>query len=168
MAQTARPDSDVAVASWVTAPLWSKVDDAVSAPDGTFINSEEKSSGNTSTVQLGLSDVTDPASSASHVLRYRYRRSNTNRTLACFVELRQGATLIASDSVGGIATSFADRTYTLSGAEADAITDYTDLRVHFYGTASGGIAGGTALVIDAVELEIPDAPAASLRPGLIL
>lgn len=168
MAQTARPDSDVAAGSWVTSPLWSKVDDAVSAPDGTFINSEDASSGNTTTVQLGLSNVTDPASSTGHVLRYRYRKSDADRDMACTVQLYQGATLIAQDAVGGIATAFTDRSYTLTAGEADAITDYSDLRVHFYGTASGGIAGGTALVIDAVEFEVPDAPAATAKSTMIL
>lgn len=123
MTQFARPDADVSTGTWTTTPLWSKIDE-VSADDTDFI----QSSTNADACEVSLTNVTDPVSSSSHILRWRRRASGAP---SCTVALYQSTTLIASFTDTGISAGFADQSYTLSGSEADAITDYTDLRIRF-------------------------------------
>jgi hypothetical protein len=72
MAQFARPDADASAGSWTTAPLWSKIDEAT-ASDTDFIFSNNNINGDV--CEVSLSNVTDPAASTGHVVRYRYRKS---------------------------------------------------------------------------------------------
>lgn len=160
MAQFARPDSDIAAASWSTAPLWSKVDDdLVASPSGDGVEITSNAVGNntdTAVAELGLADVGDPFVSTGHVLRVRWRNSGT-QALHRNCALVQGSTVIATLTASSqTSTAEAESTLTLSAGEADAITDYSDLRVRLWGR---GAAGGSArsLVVEAVELELPDA-----------
>lgn len=127
MTQYARPDADITT-QWTTTPLWSKIDE-VSADDADFI--QDSTSGHVA--EVSLSNVSDPGVSSGHVVRYRKRTGTSpNVTLALY----QGATLIASTTDTTTAGSFGDASFTLSGAEADAITDYTDLRLRFTNNAN--------------------------------
>ena len=86
-----------------------------------------------------LTNIEDPLVSTGHVLRYRYRKdSAAGAQIDLTVQLRQGyvsevsqGTLIATQSHTNIAETATAAAYTLSGAEADAITDYTSLYVRF-------------------------------------
>ena len=87
-----------------------------------------------------LTNITDPVSSASHVMRMATAVDVASQESLDFTQqLRQGyvsegsqGTLIASQSRTGVtSTAFTVSTYTLSGAEADAITDYTSLYYRF-------------------------------------
>lgn len=122
MTQFARPDADITT-QWTTTPLWSKMDE-VSADDTDFI--QDSTSGHVA--EVSLSNVSDPLSSTGHVVRWR-RRSGTSPSVT--IGLYQGATLIASSTDTTTTGSFTDTSFTLSGAEADAITDYNDLRLRF-------------------------------------
>lgn len=156
MAQFARPSSDVSTGSWTTTPLWSKVDE-VTASDSDFISSDNNTSGDT--CQLGLSSVTDPGLSTGHVVRYRYRKSGSGgHTIDVVVELRQGATLIASQSHSNIGNTFTAGSFTLSTSEANAITDYSALQLHFIrnGDTGGSPGNRRSLEISWAELEVPD------------
>ena len=79
--------------------------------------------------------VDDPQSSSGHIFRNRYAKdASGGAQIDAVFELRQGyvsegtpGTLIVSRSFVDISEVFAQDDYVLSGAEADAITDYTDL-----------------------------------------
>ena len=139
MAQFARPDADALVGNFeneatATTNLFQSIDE-VSASDADFVQSPVSPVNEVYVARLG--DVTDPASSTGHVMRMR--SSNDigagGETLDYTLELRQGyvdettkGTLIASLSRTSVNSStWTDSSHTLSGAEADAITDYTAL-----------------------------------------
>lgn len=83
-----------------------------------------------------LANLVDPLSSSSHTLKMRTSTDqDAQETLDFTQQLRLGytnegaqGTLIASHQRTGVSsTTWTNSTYTLSGAEADAITDYTSL-----------------------------------------
>ena len=83
-----------------------------------------------------LSDVVDPLSSSGHVMRMRTSTDLDAQEVLDFTQqLRQGytnegaqGTLIATQSRTAVSsTTWTTSAYTLSGAEADAITSYGDL-----------------------------------------
>jgi hypothetical protein len=90
-----------------------------------------------------LTSVVDPVSSANHIVRFRYRKESTGgEQINLTVELRQGytnegaqGTLIATVAtlVDIPGASWTAGSYTLAGAEADAITDYANLYLRFVG-----------------------------------
>ena len=123
--QYARPASDVSAGAWTPSTgvnLYATLDESA-ADDADY---DSTTSASTFTVALG--SLTDPAVSTGHILSYRIQV--TAGTL--YVRILQGATTIAtrthSTSDASALTTF---DYTLTGAEADSITDYTDLRVQF-------------------------------------
>lgn len=146
MAQFARPDADIDVGTFTATPLWSKLDETpaddadeitdVTGADGTFC-------------EVRLSDITDPTSSSNHILRMRHKRGGTSNSTAK-AELVQGTTVIASTGNQTSTSVYQQVDITLSGAEADAITDYTDLRVRLH-RVSG------RQKYSWVEFEVPDA-----------
>lgn len=155
MTQFARPSSDVATGTWTTAPLFNKVDE-VAANDGDFIQSAN--SPNFDICELGLSSITDPEGNTGHVVRYRYQKSAAaGRQIDLVVRLLDGATEIASYTHTDIGNGWVQADQTLSGAEADAIGNYGDLRLEFNADAVGGGAGRNGQVSWAV-METPDAP----------
>jgi len=126
--QFARPDGDQAIGSWTddgggTTNIYQSIDETV-ASDSDFIQSETNPASN-SLYEATLSNVTDPAVSTGHIVRYRYRKDNADQTINIVVRLKQGASTIASATHSNISTSFTAGTFTLSGAEADNITVYT-------------------------------------------
>lgn len=165
MAQFARPDSDITVASWTVTPLWDKIDEAT-ASDADFIAGDNNTN---DACEVGLTNVTDPTSSTGHVVRYRYSKSAAGGNARDItVSLYQGTTLIAELLHSGITEVWTAGTFTLSGAQADAITDYTDLRIRFTASGTTGGPGGNRRSVRAswAELEVPDAaPPAALPPS---
>lgn len=152
MAQNLRPDADITT-DWTTAPLWSKIDE-VSADDLDFISSS--TSGHVA--EVTLTNGTDPSSSTGHIIYWRRRGTATSLV----VTLYQGATLIATAPTDtGPGAVYADTSYTLSGGEADAITDYADLRIRF----TLGAAVNTR--VSQSLFEIPDAAAAGANVNLL-
>jgi hypothetical protein len=151
MTQTARPISDVDAGSWTTVPLYSKINDV---SDDTYITG-----GKTSTECIEkLANLTDPASSSNHTIYVRAKvgvGSSTPETLAFY--LRQGAAYIGWSSSTISRTTITTYSYTLTADEANAITDYTDLRLSFM--QSGLQTGETILVYD-VWMECPGIDAA--------
>ena len=86
-----------------------------------------------------LSDVEDPQSSAGHIFRTRYAKdAAAGSQIDLVVQLRQGyvsegtpGTLIVARTFTNISEVFTTDAYTLSGAEADAITNYNDLFIRY-------------------------------------
>lgn len=142
MPQFARPDADTTLGNFSddaggTTNIFQAIDEAT-PNDADFIRSP--ASPVNEVYVCRLSDVTDPASSSGHVMRMRTATDLSGQEAIDFTqELRQGyvseasqGTLIASQSRTGVtSTTFTDSAYTLSAAEADAITDYTDLFFRF-------------------------------------
>lgn len=88
-----------------------------------------------SVARFTLASATDPARSTGHVIRLRALSSNGTGTIR--VALYEGATVRkAFTSLGSLTSSAAAYAVTLSGAEADAITDYTGLELRIEGTAT--------------------------------
>lgn len=131
MPQFARPDSDVSLGGWSN-PSFSTIDEAV-ADDGDFTQSGLAPA--TDTLEVSLSDVSDPLVNTGHIIRFRYQKdvaagSQINLTVALF----QGGTEIVSQLFTDIANGFVQGTITLTAAQADAITNYNDLRLRFIAT----------------------------------
>jgi hypothetical protein len=131
--QVLRPSSDISVNGWTStgANLWSVIDED-NPSDADYISSPANPAGEVAEVKL--SSGIDPVSSTGHVVRYRV--AATGQDAAITVALYCGATPIASwaqtltADAGG--TNYQQ---TLSSGQADAITDYTDLRLRFSAAA---------------------------------
>lgn len=142
MAQFARPDADTTVGTWTEddgtgTPIFDQIDESA-ADDGDYIRTVVSPASEVYVCRL--SDVIDPVSSSNHIMRMRTScDQDAQETLDFTQQLRQGytnegaqGTLIASQSRNGVSsTTWTTSSYTLSGAEADAITDYTALFFRF-------------------------------------
>lgn len=154
--QYSRPISDLARVSWTTdsggtSNLYQSIDET-SASDSDYV----KNNSGTGTYQMGLGSVTDPVSSSSHVVSGRLKLavpdiSSYNLTWT----LKQGTTTIATGTFAteaGGGTNWVDRTATLSGAEADSITNYADLNLSISAPA-------VSIFVSWIEFSVPTAPA---------
>lgn len=123
----ARPVSDASAGSWLPSSgidLFDMLDEEEPA-DADYIYATAPS-----VCEVALGPVQDPQSSSGHKVSFRVPDGFVPFG-ALTVSLRQGAsTEIASWTVPSpvAGTTYS---YTLSGAQADAITDYTDLRLRF-------------------------------------
>jgi hypothetical protein len=153
MAQFGYPISDISTGGWTNTPLWSQLDDN---SDADYITSSKNPTVDTFENAL-TSTLSDPSSSSGHIIRARLYCSKANNGTGN-IYLYQGTTLIASYAIpGNLATAFTTYSYTLTGTEADNITDYTDLRIRVDGSGTAN-----AYVYCAwTELEIPDAVTAT-------
>ena len=119
--------------------IFNSIDEAVPS-DADFIQTPVGPTGGPVYVTK-YTTLEDPQSSSGHILRNRYAKdASGGAQINALFELRQGyvsegtqGTLIVSRAFTNISDVFAQDDYTLAGAEADAITDYTDLflRVQF-------------------------------------
>lgn len=143
MAQFARPTTDTTNdGAWTdqgggSTNLFQTIDEST-ASDADYIRTALAPSSDVYVTEL--TNLVDPLSSSGHIIRWRRGKdAASGATVNETVQLRQGytnegspGTLIAT-AVSAAATpdSFTDTSYTLSGAEADAITDYTSLFLRF-------------------------------------
>jgi len=105
--------------------------------DSTYAESESAPS--SSPFAMDLSTIEDPVLSTGHIMRWRRSKDAAGGAqIDLTVELRQGYT--NEGSQGTLINTFADTdlpdtpattTDTLSGGEADTITDYSDLQARF-------------------------------------
>lgn len=174
MAQFARPaaDSILFASPWTPTPNFVEIDEVI-PDDGTYISPTTSVVSDVNSVQL--SAVTDPSLSTGHVMRIRLSYKGVAATTIDVVcNLYQGdpygaGTFIAAlDSAGGgfvINDSsgtgtfpFATFEYTLSGPEADAITDYSDLWISIGADSTVPPSSPySELKVSWFELEVPDA-----------
>lgn len=125
--QLLAPVSGVSAGSWTPSSgfdLYAMLDEAA-ANDADYIVTP-----GASTCEVALAVADDPAVSTDHVVRYRISAANGGIT----VRLRQGITTIASWTHAPAPTTPTTYAQTLSGAEADSITDYAALRLQFEAT----------------------------------
>ena len=93
--------------------------------------------------RVKLATGADPSMSTGHVLHWRVKKSAAGQVMDMTIKLYQGGgnslgagTLIATRTRSGVTTSFQTFDETLTGTEADSITNYGDLYLEFYATAS--------------------------------
>ncbi len=146
-AQFARPDADLSIVNWTDSAgdgiNYTKINEVVPDDDGNYSESPTEDVGSDNDdAEFGLSTVSDPMTSAGHILRYRYRNSGDNggnARIDLVVELKQGNTVIANWPTPDIRDiTYFQENQTLTAAEADSITDYTDLGVRFNMTFTSG------------------------------
>lgn len=162
MAQTLLPISQISNSNWLgesseTTNLHLKIDESGSPNDADYI---QTTGVNGAVIKFGLTSVTDPASSSGHILRTRYQFSSGTQTFNLTMNLRDGGgagTLRATKTiVVDIGTvGWVDHVWTLSGAEADAIVDYTTLKLEF---SSASPDSDEIPFISRSYFEVPDAP----------
>lgn len=119
--QMLRPSSDVS-GDWLPntgSTLWECIDEEI-PDDGDFDYATANQS-----AQIKFGEGFDPTVSTGHIFRYRVSVVS-GKTL--YVRLMCGATEIAAWTHTG-PESVATHERTLSGAQADAITDYADMRI---------------------------------------
>ena len=157
MPQYARPDSDVTQTNWSGGY---GVIDEESASDADYITGADDANG---TAEYGLSEVTDPTSGADHTVRFRAWQENQTFQRTLTVSLIEGSTVRSSYN-GGAAFNLVKGTptaydWTLSEAEADNISDYTDLRVRFVSAGDVGTPASSRsyVYVSWAELEVPAA-----------
>ncbi len=153
MSQFAHPTSDVSTGSWTTTPLWSKVDETPYS-DTDYIQVVNKTA---DSCEFQLNSVVDPASSSGHIIRARVKKAGSG-TVTCTAYLYEGTTLRATTALT-LTTSYVTRTYTLSAAEADSITNYSDLHIRLTATCASS---SRYVYCSWVEFEVPDEPATLL------
>lgn len=126
-AQYARPVSDVSAGTWTASTgsdLFAMLDET-SANDSDYIVTT-----GTSTCEVALGSLTDPGSSNGHIVRYRISATSGG----IIVRLRQGTTTIATWTHASAPSSLTTYEQTLTGGEADSISDYSALRLQFEAT----------------------------------
>lgn len=137
MAQIARPTVDTTRDNWTTqadgtTSLFGTIDE-VSASEADYIKTGLAPTNDVYVTKLG--SLEDPQSSSGHVVRWRYQKdAAAGATIELTTQLRQGytnegslGTLIASHTDSDVPATITAGSITLSGAEADSITDYTSL-----------------------------------------
>lgn len=144
MPQFGRPSTDTTRDNWeeddgTTVDIWDQIDEAV-ADDADFIRTVLTPTNDVYVTKL--TSVEDPLSSTGHIVRFRYgKEAAGGDQIDLTIQLRQGyvsegvpGTLIATvATLTNIGVVWNASSYTLSGAEADAITNYADLFLRFVG-----------------------------------
>ena len=142
MSHFLRPSADVTDGGWTRTPggtqvdLWAVVDE-LAADDADYIQSASAPANDPCVLKLSSAD--DPLSSSQHVVRYRYRKDLSGGSqIDLTVQLRQGyvsesnlGLLIAQQVHSNIPAAITDGEFTLTAAEADAISNYTNLFLRF-------------------------------------
>ena len=143
MAQFGRPSTDTTREAWeeddgTTVDIFDQIDEA-SADDADYIRTALTPTSDAYVTKL--TSIEDPISSTGHVVRYRYGKDAAGGDqIDIIVQLRQGyvsegtpGTLIAAQTHTDVAVFPVAGTFTLSGAEADTISNYADLYLRFVG-----------------------------------
>ena len=141
MAQLSRPSTDATLGGYTdqgggAVSIFATIDE-VAADDADYIQSA-LAPANAAYVTK-LTSVEDPQSSSGHVVRYRYQKNAAGGAqIDLTVQLREGdvnegtpGTLIAEWTHTNIPSAWTAGSQTLSGAQADAITNYADLFLRF-------------------------------------
>lgn len=143
MAQFGRPSTDTYNGDGWTEDDGTSVDMYLEIDESSFDDADYVKSINAPTADAyvtRLTSVTDPVSSSGHIVRWRRRAPVVGgASITLQVQLRQGyvnegtpGTLIAERAATAVTdTAFTADSITLSGAEADAITNYGDLFLRF-------------------------------------
>ncbi len=146
MAQFLRPDGDTALGGW-SDPSFSVIDEV------TRNDSDETTTGSSpssDTLEVSTSDASTP-DPGTRTFRYTYKKTGT-RQEDLIVELREGSTVVETNTHTDIGTSYVQNNHTVT----NSITDYANVNFRFIANSVGGGAPSTVQVSWA-ELELPDA-----------
>jgi hypothetical protein len=162
VAQFARPAADISRGSWTTQSgattnLWATLDEAEPADDADFVQSSLATQNDT--YEFRLSTVDAALINRLHLLRYRGRKGAIGGNIRnLVVELRQGATLIASQTHNDLTAVMADGAILLTKEQGALITDYADLRVRLIasGTFSGNAGQRRRVEVSWCQLRVPE------------
>ena len=169
MTQYAYPDSDVDVGEWYDPmfaqdDLWDMINETQpldSGSDWEYVYSAD-SYGADDSMTVGLSNVTDPWTKKNHVVRYRAKGDDQGSppipdlTVALLENSTQRATVTITPT-----SSYADYALILTESEANAISNYDNLRLKFTRVAAAGF--GEEVYISQAYFECPTfAPAAGI------
>lgn len=124
--QFSRPSSDVSNTGWTASngsDLFAMLDET-SAGDTDYIST----AGAGSVCVIGMQAATDPGVSVGHVVRYRLRGDGS---AGVQVELLQNTTVIAAWTHDPAPTTYTNYSQTLTGPQADSISNYGALRLRF-------------------------------------
>lgn len=137
MAQFGRPSTDTTRDNWeeddgTTTSIFDQIDET-SFDDADYIRTGLVPTADVYVTKL--TSVTDPLQSTGHIVRYRYGKDTAGGAqVDITVQLRQGyvnegsqGTLIHSEVHTNVGVYPIAGSFTLSGGEADSITDYADL-----------------------------------------
>jgi hypothetical protein len=160
MAQFARPSEDISVGNWTNQAnaatnLWQSIDEIV-ADEADFVQASLTAN---SDYEFRLSTQQAGLIRRGHILRYRGRKNQAaGNTRGVIVELRQGATVIASNTHADLTVVWLDGVIVLTPEQAAQITNYADLRVRLRAT---GVISGSGSVrrrpqISWVQFRIPE------------
>lgn len=149
MPQFARPIQDISVGGWGVSPLWSKLSEV--SPDDATTQVQSAKNPNADTFEVRVGSVLLPVNRQNHIVRVRMMTDGTGYTAQ--VDLYQGTTLIQSFPGQTVPPgAYGTLALNVTEASAQAITNYSDLRVRV--AASGG--GGKYAYCTWIELQVPD------------
>lgn len=159
-----RPNADVALGGWSpfgASTLWATLNEvAADTTTYVYVNPQVAAGAISAECEVALQSVTDPLRSDAHTISVRCTTSGASVTR---VRLYQGATLVASFATPSLGGTWTTVTYTLTAAQADAITDYTNLRLRFAVDNTAGGAPSSGGAITQAYLDVP-APASTSTP----
>lgn len=154
MTQFARPISDISVGgSWTFSSGTTAFNllDEVVADDADYLVDALIFASDSFRVKLG--PVTDPVGSVAHIISARVE-DFCGIGNVWQISLYQGVTLIASYVAGDGVSAAKNYTYTLLASEANAISDYTDLRIDVFAVDGAGL--GSNYLCSQVFFQVPD------------
>lgn len=168
--QFARPNADGANINWTPSTgtvHYVLVDEVV--PDDSDYVSVGTGFAPSPDETYGLSSITDPGASDGHTIWVRAKQASGTTSIT--VNLYQGNpnafgfTFVAAGTFS-LTTSFADYSYTLTAAEANSITDYSDL---WFDLVRGSTKGGITQTVSQIYFEVnPAGPAEAPSMQVIL
>jgi hypothetical protein len=155
MAQIGRPNGTNLATLWLSSSgnHHEDVDDVVADGDSTFV----RNNGGTNRLDLSLPAFADPLSSSDHKLVINCTCGVSGASLA-YSLVEGGATVRANFILSPNQGTYTEQVYTLSGAEADSITDYTDLSL-WLTTIN---ANGSQIKVTQVYFQVPDASTSNI------
>ena len=168
MTQYALPNGNSGVTNWIEgvgdadADWFDELDEGFGAGRGSGSGPDDATTAWTTplhpaneAIEVTLAAVADPLTAAGHIMLGRFAKNLAiGEQIDVTLQLYQTTTLIASVAATGLPSTYSTLTYTLSAAEANAITDYSALRLRAIGNAPG--AGTTRRAIcSALEFECP-------------
>jgi hypothetical protein len=139
--------------------LYTQIDET-SPSDGTDAITSASGTGS-DVCRVNTNSITDPVVSDGHILRMRARRSSgTGGSVNCRLYSAGGLIGIYT-TIATISSSFRTFEFTLSGAEADSITSYSDIDIEFVKVPAGF---SCTMEVSWAEFEVPNI---SLSPSFI-
>lgn len=156
MAQFLRPWSDVTTTNWTrstgTNAYYTYIDEST-ADSADYVQTQVQGAALEVTMSTA-SVIRDPISATGHIVRIQELALGSAAGEQRTVLLLQGSTTIATVASGTVTRNTpTTTTYTLTVAQCDAITDYSDLRLRFTTTT---MASGETYRLSWAEMEFPD------------